>query len=85
MALDDALQRVATGKNLKQPVRLSSLATLKRTTSAVEIDHVDLQRVLDVRANVEERKLGEVIADILKMIQELSVPEGLKVELVNEP
>ncbi|MGH7171673.1 MAG: efflux RND transporter permease subunit [Gemmataceae bacterium] len=82
--VDDALQREATGKNLKQPVKLSSLATLQRTTSAVEIDHVDLQRVLDVRANIAERKRGEVIADIRKMIQELSVPQGMKVELAND-
>lgn len=84
MNLENVLQSEAQGTNQNQAVKLSSLATIKRTTSAVEIDHDDLQRVLDVRANIGGRKRSEVIADIRKVIQELSVPEGMKVELVGE-
>jgi multidrug efflux pump subunit AcrB len=79
--LDDLLNLEMRGPNLKAPIKLSSLATLQRINSAVEIHHVNLSRVLDARANIENRERRDVIADIRKMLAELKVPEGVKVEL----
>jgi multidrug efflux pump subunit AcrB len=80
--LEDALETIAAGANVKQPIKLSSLATLQRITAPVEIDHDSLQRVLDVRANIEDRDRRDVIADIRKMLAELKPSEGVRVELV---
>jgi multidrug efflux pump subunit AcrB len=79
--LDDVLQEEAKATNVKYSIKLSSLAILRHITPAIEIDHDALQRVLDVRANIEERKRNEVIADIRQMLKELKVPEGMRVEL----
>jgi multidrug efflux pump subunit AcrB len=83
--LDDLLNVELHGANQNTPIKLSSLASLQRITAAVEIDHLDLSPVLDVRANIEERNRRDVMADIRKMIVELQVPAGMKVELANEP
>src|SRR6185437_1664162 len=82
--LEDILNAVVAGGNAEEPVKLSSLVSLKRTTTAVEIDHDSLQRVFDVRANLEGRDRGDVIADIRTILKELKVPEGMRVELANE-
>jgi RNA polymerase sigma factor (sigma-70 family) len=84
MKLESVLDIEAKGAGQKIPVKLSSLATLQRTTQAVEIDHESLRRVLDVRANIDERSRRDVIADIRKMLREVKVPEGIRVELVEE-
>jgi multidrug efflux pump subunit AcrB len=81
--LEDILNATAAGANVKQPIKLSSLATLQHITAPVEIDHDSLQRVLDVRANIEDRDRRDVIADIRKMLEELKVPEGMRVKLVD--
>lgn len=67
---------------MEQPIKLSSLVTVRRTTVPVEIDHHSLRRVYDVRANIEGRSRADAIADIRKMLQELPIPEGEKVELL---
>jgi multidrug efflux pump subunit AcrB len=79
-AVDDA--KVVGGK-AEFPVKLSALATVQRGTTAIEIDHEDLLPVLNVRANVEGRDRGDLIADIRKMLTELQVPEGMRVELMD--
>ena len=79
-ALADA--KVVGGK-AELPVKLSALATVQRGTTAIEIDHEALLPVLNVRANIEGRDRGDVIADIRKMLTELQVPQGLRVELVD--
>jgi len=82
--LEDVLNTAVLDANAKEPIKLSSLVTLKHTTTAVEIDHFYLQRVFDVRANIEERNRSDVIADIRRMLKELKLPEGMQVELANE-
>lgn len=65
----------------KQPVKLASLATVRRIIGPVDIDHIDGVRVFDVRANIENRRRRNVIADVRKLIQELRVPDGMRVEI----
>jgi multidrug efflux pump subunit AcrB len=79
--IEDLLNVSLTAPKARKPIPLHNLATLQHTTAPVEIDHVSLHRVCDVRANVEGRGRRDVISDIRKMLQELSVPEGVRVEL----
>ncbi len=83
MKLEDVLNSAVAGGNAEQPVKLGSLVSLQRTTTAVEIDHVSLRRVFDVRAGIEDRSRRDAIADIRKMIEELKVPKGVEVKLVD--
>jgi len=79
LSLDDVLSTPALGANA--PVRLSSLLTIRRATTPVEIDHADLQPVFRVTANVEGREVGDVAADVRKALKDLPVPEPVKVEV----
>jgi multidrug efflux pump subunit AcrB len=77
----DPLAAKVAGGNAKQPVKLSELVDSQLTQEAIEIDHYCLKRIFNVRANIEARNRREVLADIRKMLQELQVPKGIKVEL----
>jgi multidrug efflux pump subunit AcrB len=51
------------------PVQLQDLVgTPKMTTSAVEVSHVALTRVIDIYANVQGRDVGSVAADIERLL-----------------
>jgi multidrug efflux pump subunit AcrB len=65
--LADVLNRVyATGTNQDDLVALNSLLVhpLKRTRGAVEVNHLSLQRVIDVTVNTENRDIAGVAGDI---------------------
>jgi multidrug efflux pump subunit AcrB len=64
--------------------RLSSLATLRRVTTAVEIDHINLRRVFSVRVNVEGRNRGDVLAEIEKVLKEVRAPAGINLDVEEE-
>ncbi len=52
--------------------RMSDVATIRPRTSFATINHLSVQRVIDVAANVDGRDLGAVSADIRKVIAEAS-------------
>jgi len=47
-----------------QPTLLKNVATLSRTTSPAVVRHINITRTVDVYANVEDRDLGGLAADI---------------------
>jgi multidrug efflux pump subunit AcrB len=58
---------------------LANLAAISHRTSAENISHYTVQRVLDVDASVEGRDLGSVIRDINKQIKALGkLPIGMR-------
>lgn len=66
---------------------LSNLATIRQTTAPSEINHVTVQRVVDVMANVEGRDLGSVVAEIeghIKALGPLPPPMKIKIRGQNE-
>lgn len=75
---------IANGTNQATPVQLSSLVEIRSNTSAVEINHVSLRRVIDVLVNTENRDIGGVANDIEKRLKDLVVPTGMKVTLMGE-
>jgi multidrug efflux pump subunit AcrB len=66
----DTLKTVpVSGKDSHGPVQLQDVTgEPKITTSAVEVNHVALARVIDIYANVEGRDVGSVAADIEKAL-----------------
>jgi multidrug efflux pump subunit AcrB len=84
--LSDLSSIIATGTNQKDPVRLSSLVSIRDTTQAVEFNHVGLKRIVDVLVNTEDRDIGSVAADIDRAVAPIraDLPEGVKIEMKGE-
>jgi multidrug efflux pump subunit AcrB len=58
-----------TGANSSAPIQLQNVAAdFKSTTSAVEVSHLALSRVIDVYANVQGRDVGSVARDVEKVL-----------------
>lgn len=82
LKLDDVANMEVKNK-VPYPVKLGSLVSFQRTTEAIEIHHVNTARVFNVRIGLDTRERRQVVADIFKVIEQVSVPEGMKVELVD--
>jgi len=65
---------------------LKSIAKTSLTSAPIEINHLNLQRVTDVFANVEGRDIGSAAAEIEKELVRLreNLPEGYKIEIRGE-
>jgi hydrophobic/amphiphilic exporter-1 (mainly G- bacteria), HAE1 family len=73
-----------TGANQKSPVLLKNLATFRRTTAPAEVNHLNINRVTDVFANVEGRDVGSVAAEIQRVIDQMEVPSGYRIQMRGE-
>lgn len=63
-----------------QTQRLGNLATLRPAEEMSSVSHTNVQRVLDVTANVEGRDLGSVSSALQKEIDKLgTLPPGVKI------
>jgi len=58
-----------TGPDSPDPVLLKNIATLERSSSPAVIKHLNITRTVDVFANVEDRDLGSVTADIEQRLE----------------
>jgi len=57
-------------------VRLSQVADLRLSLGANQINRRDLNREVEITANTAGRSLGEVSADVRKLLEETSLPAG---------
>ncbi len=81
----EKLQNIfATGVNQKEPVTLSTLVTIRPSTGAVEINHVNLYRTYNVLVNTQNRDIGGVAGDLSARLKSIKVPEGMRVSLKGE-
>ena len=63
-----------------QAERLGNLVSLKATAGMNEINHSNVQRILDVTGNIDGRDLGSVVSDIKKSIARLGkLPPGYRI------
>lgn len=74
-----------TGTNGKV-TQLKNIAKTSLTSSPIEINHLNIQRVTDVFANVEGRDIGSAAAEIENKLETLrkELPEGYKIEIRGE-
>ncbi|MBV9122925.1 MAG: efflux RND transporter permease subunit, partial [Planctomycetes bacterium] len=84
MDLAGILNINATGTNQPAGVKLGQLVNIRRSTDAVEINHVSLYRTMDVMINTQNRDIAGVAGDIEKKLQDLPVPEGMHWTLKGE-
>jgi multidrug efflux pump subunit AcrB len=60
--------------------QLSNLATVALSRSSAVINHENVQRVVDVQANVEGRDLGSVTKEVARVVADLrDLPRGVRV------
>ncbi len=80
--LDDASAlgdvNISSDRADKKDIFLKDVATISTGSQPIEIKHVDVQRTMDVYANVQGRDIGSVAADIEKAIKSVkdSIPLG---------
>ena len=79
----DALQRTPISSSARggQTQLLSNLATLSRGVSTAIVNHYNVQPVFDVFANVDQRDLGGVAADVRKIIDQTKLSKGSYIEM----
>lgn len=69
--VDTLLNVPITGPKQKEPVLLRNLVKLERTTAPSEVMHYNINRVIDIYADVDGRDLGSVTNDIEKELKKV--------------
>jgi hydrophobic/amphiphilic exporter-1 (mainly G- bacteria), HAE1 family len=67
--------------NLKQPTTLDTVVKLENVTSPTEVDHYQIQRIVDIFVTPSGEDLGKVRSEILKTIADLHLPSNIRVNL----
>jgi multidrug efflux pump subunit AcrB len=82
----EALQRTPiTGAGGSNSQLLANLATLKRDSSTIVVNHYNIQPTFDIYADVDRRDLGSVADEIHKIVKQTTkLPGGTFIELRGE-
>jgi len=78
LALTDLLDLTLTNAEGK-PVVLRNVVRLQPQTGPVQIERKDQERTITVSANIAERSMGSILADIRKGLQSLPVPRDFSI------
>lgn len=88
---EELIQSLDTLKNIpitssaqSTPVLLKNIATFTKTLAPLEVNHLNIVRVVDVFADIDQRDIGSVSADIDSFIKTLNLPKGYSVKLRGE-
>jgi len=73
-----------TGGDQTTPVLLKNVATFTKTLAPLEVNHLNIVRVVDVFADVDGRDIGSVSAEVSNIIKSLKLPKGYSVKLRGE-
>jgi len=68
----------------RKPVLLRNVAELVPVKLPVEISHVNIKRVFDIMANVEDRDIGGVASSIDEIVSKMQLPPGYSVKWVGQ-
>jgi multidrug efflux pump subunit AcrB len=63
----------------KNPARLDAVTTLSRVAAPTEVDHYQLQRVIDIYVAPTGEELGKVANSVSRIIARVTKPEGVRV------
>ena len=66
---------------LKEPTTLDSVVSLEYLQSPTEIDHYQIQRVVDIYVTPRGEDLGRLTSEIRKTIQDANLPSNIRVDL----
>lgn len=76
--VDDIMLTPITGSAATKPQLMANLASVNRTSTSTVVNHYKIQPVYDVFANVQDRDLGGVMADVEKVVAKIkpTLPRG---------
>ena len=66
---------------LKQPTTLDSVVKLETVETPTEVDHYQIQRVIDVYVTPASEDLGKVADEVRGTVGKMKLPENVRVEL----
>ncbi len=67
--------------NLKQPTTLASVVKLQDVQTPTEVDHYQIQRVVDVYVTPSGEGIGKVADSVRGLIRQTKLPENVRVNL----
>ena len=67
--------------NLSQPTMLDTVVKLEDIQTPTEVDHYQIQRVMDVYVTPATEDLGKVSDEVARVIPQLKVPENVRIHM----
>jgi multidrug efflux pump subunit AcrB len=67
--------------NLKEPTTLDTVVSLKQLVTPTEVDHYQIQRVVDVYVSPVAEDLGKVSTSIQKLIADTNLPGEVHIDI----
>src|SRR5579864_6475097 len=67
--------------NLRQPTTLDTVVKLQNIQTPTEVDHYQIQRVIDVYVSPATEDLGKVSDEVARLIPKLKVPENVRINI----
>jgi len=67
--------------NLRQPTTLDAVVKLNSIQTPTEVDHYQIQRVIDIYVTPATEDLGKVSAEVARVIPQLKVPENVRINM----
>jgi hydrophobic/amphiphilic exporter-1 (mainly G- bacteria), HAE1 family len=80
-SITDLKQIPLRGVHSAQPTFLDSVVHIKTIQSPTEVDHYQLQRVIDIYVSPKNQDLGGITKQIEKIVKDTQLPEGVRVNL----
>ncbi|HXY07197.1 MAG TPA: efflux RND transporter permease subunit, partial [Terriglobales bacterium] len=67
--------------NLRQPTTLDTVVKLEDVQTPTEVDHYQIQRVMDIYVTPASEDLGKASDEVAKVIPQLKVPENVRINI----
>jgi len=80
-SITDLKQIPLRGAHSTQPTFLDSVVHIKNIPSPTEVDHYQLQRVIDIYISPKNQDLGRITNQIEGIVKNAELPEGVRVNL----
>jgi HAE1 family hydrophobic/amphiphilic exporter-1 len=80
-SITDLKQIPLRGTHSTQPTFLDSVVHVKNIPSPTEVDHYQLQRVIDIYISPKNQDLGRITNQIEGIVKHTELPEGVRVNL----
>jgi HAE1 family hydrophobic/amphiphilic exporter-1 len=80
-SITDLKQIPLRGAHSSEPTSLDSVVHIKTIPSPTEVDHYQLQRVIDIYVSPKNQDLGGITSQIERIVKQTALPEGVRVSL----
>ena len=82
MSMEDFKQIPLRAANTASYTPLESVAEIKATNTPTEVDHYQLQRVIDIYVMPSTEALGGAYGDINKIVHDTKLPENMRISVL---